>query len=294
MGAGGIALMVKLVDSDIKTREVLDWQGVHLLHFSSSACSQKTRIFLNLKGIDWVSHPINLARQENYQPWFLGINPRGLVPVLVHNGEVHIESNDILYYLDDYFPGSKLIPTQQRDDVMDALKIEDDLHMDLRTLTMRYLIPRKLAKKSTQSMTTYDADEGTVEGETDPHKAVELAFWQQYNQHGISNEQAHRSLHKFKAIYGQLDETLATTPYLAGANLSLMDIAWFIYTQRLTDTGYPFARLHLHVYRWYKKLAAREEFSKEVKSPMALKVMASILQFSQKISGNGLEKVAGF
>ena len=34
------------------------------------------------------------------QPWFLGINPRGLVPVLVHDGAVHIESNDIIQYLD--------------------------------------------------------------------------------------------------------------------------------------------------------------------------------------------------
>ena len=43
--------MVQLVDSDIKTREVLDWKGVHLLHFFLSSCSQKLRIFLNLKGI---------------------------------------------------------------------------------------------------------------------------------------------------------------------------------------------------------------------------------------------------
>ena len=88
--------MATLLDEYIKTREVRDWQGVHLLHFSGSACSQKTRIFLNLKDIDWVSHPVNLGTQQNYTPWFLGINPRGLVPVLVHDGVVHIESNDIL------------------------------------------------------------------------------------------------------------------------------------------------------------------------------------------------------
>ena len=90
--------MVQLADADIQTREVLDWQGVHLFHFASSSCSQKTRIFLNLKGIEWESHPVDLMRQQNYTPWFLGINPRGLVPVLVHDGVVHIESNDILMY----------------------------------------------------------------------------------------------------------------------------------------------------------------------------------------------------
>jgi len=76
--------MVQLLESDIATKEALKWRGVHLIHFQGSACSQKTRIFLNLKGIDWEPHPLNLATQENFKPWFLGINPRGLVPVLVH------------------------------------------------------------------------------------------------------------------------------------------------------------------------------------------------------------------
>jgi hypothetical protein len=44
--------VVQLLDSDIKTREVLDWKGVHLIHYMGSSCSQKVRIFLNLKGID--------------------------------------------------------------------------------------------------------------------------------------------------------------------------------------------------------------------------------------------------
>ena len=58
--------MVQLVDSDIKTREVLGWKGVHVLHFMGSSCSQKLRIFLNLKNIPWQSHPDRSARQRKY------------------------------------------------------------------------------------------------------------------------------------------------------------------------------------------------------------------------------------
>ena len=58
--------MVQLIDSDIKTREVLGWKGVHVLHFMGSSCSQKLRIFLNLKGIPWQSHPIDLHGNENF------------------------------------------------------------------------------------------------------------------------------------------------------------------------------------------------------------------------------------
>src|ERR1700760_4011453 len=88
--------MVELSDKDIQTRAVLGWRGVHILHYPGSSCSQKLRIFVNLKGIAWQSHVVDLAQHENYSSWFLGINPRGLVPVLVHDGIVHIESNDII------------------------------------------------------------------------------------------------------------------------------------------------------------------------------------------------------
>jgi hypothetical protein len=64
--------MVQLVDGDIKTREVLDWKGVHVLHFRGSSCSQKLRIFLNLKGIKWESHPVDLFTNENFLPWSAG------------------------------------------------------------------------------------------------------------------------------------------------------------------------------------------------------------------------------
>src|SRR5437667_101048 len=131
--------MVQLIDSDIRTREVLGWKGVHVLHFLGSSCSQKLRIFLNLKGIPWESHLVDLHANENFTPWFLGINPRGLVPVLVHDGAVHIESNDIITYLEKTFPTPKLVPAGHENDVAALLKHEDDLHLDLRTLSFRFV-----------------------------------------------------------------------------------------------------------------------------------------------------------
>jgi glutathione S-transferase len=100
--------VVQLLDGDIRTREVLGWRGLHAIHTHLSSCSQKLRIFLNLKGIKWESHLVDLMAGENFRPWFLGINPRGLVPVLVHDGAVHIESNDIIQYVKVDFlnPGS--------------------------------------------------------------------------------------------------------------------------------------------------------------------------------------------
>ena len=131
--------MPRLLDIDIRTRAVLDWEGVHLLHMVLSYCSQKTRIFLNLKSVPWESHDVQQIPGGNWGEWFLRICPRGLVPVLVHDGTVHIESNDILVYVDQTFPGPKLIPPGKEGEIERLLKQEDDLNLDLRALTVRYM-----------------------------------------------------------------------------------------------------------------------------------------------------------
>ena len=70
-----------------------------------------------LKGIEWEFHPVDLMAGENFQPWYLGINPRGPVPVLVHDGAVHIKSNDIIQYLESRFPPPRLIPAGHANEV---------------------------------------------------------------------------------------------------------------------------------------------------------------------------------
>jgi glutathione S-transferase len=147
---------MQLHDAQVTTEEVKGWKGLHLLHFQASSCSQKVRILLREKGIQWESHPVDLARQHNTRPWFLGINPRGVVPVLVHDGAVHIESNDILEYLDEkiesdakpYLPQGE----EERRIAHESLALEDSLHMDLRTNTIGFLVPQAAAKNSPQTL----------------------------------------------------------------------------------------------------------------------------------------------
>ena len=179
--------MVNLYREDIKKNEVLDWQGVHLFRFVGSSCSQKARIVLNLKGVDWESHPLNFLKAENYTPWYLGINPRGLMPTLVQDGDVHIESNGIISYLDEASTTPRLIPDNQNLQVQAHLQDEYRLHFDLRTLAFGFVLARFLAGKPPEAL---DAAEGHVEGQHDDHKYAQLAFWRGLAQHGIPPEQA--------------------------------------------------------------------------------------------------------
>lgn len=283
--------MVMLSKNDIKTREVLDWKGVHLLHFAGSSCSQKTRIFLNLKGIEWTSHPINLVTNDAQKPWFLGINPRGLVPVLVHDGRVHIESNDILEYLEKSFPSPSLIPTDLSQQIHQGLKQEDELHLDIRAISMRFVFSQKLGHKKPQALKTYQIDSGTIQGKYDPHKQAEIQFWSNMAKHGITDEQILLAAQAFKSAYDRYENNLATSRYLLSDNITVLDIAWFIYTHRLKTAGYPFHTLHPRVNEWYLGLLARPEFQKEVKTAMPLRLITAVLHLQQRIIGQTLAHV---
>ena len=287
--------MVQLVDSDIKTREVLNWKGVHVLHFMGSSCSQKLRIFLNLKGIKWESHLVDLFVNENFGPWFLGVNPRGLVPVLVHDGAVHIESNDIIQYLEKTFPTPKLIPAGHENEVAALLKHEDDLHLDLRTLSFRFVFAPPGPPKPAEALKNYATNgSGTVRGTKDHDKEIQIAFWERAAREGFTDERARASAQKFRREFDALDKRLAQHSYLMGDNASVLDIAWFIYGHRLSLAGYPIARLHPRVGAWLDNLRARPEFSKEIAMEPDSERRLEITRRSQVQAGKTLETVAGF
>jgi len=287
--------MVQLIDGDIRTREVLGWKGVHVLHYAGSSCSQKLRIFLNLKGILWESHLVDLHANANFTPWFLGINPRGLVPVLVHDGVVHIESNDIITYLENTFPTPKLIPAGHENEVAALLRHEDDLHLDLRTLSFRFVFAPPGPPKSAAALESYAANgSGMVHGARDAEKAVQIEFWQRAAREGFTDAAARASAQKFRKELEALDQRLARHPYLTGDAPSVLDIAWFIYANRLSLAGYPIARLHPRVSAWFGKLAARPEFAKEVAMPPEAIARVASAREAQLQAGKTLEMVAGF
>jgi glutathione S-transferase len=286
--------MVQLIDADIRTREVLTWKGLHVFHFPLSSCSQKLRIFLNLKGVNWESHVVNLSTNENISDWYLGINPRGLVPTLVHDGAVHIESNDIITYLERTYPEPKLIPAGAGNDVATLLKHEDDLHFDLRSLSFRFVFAPPVPPKTSEDLTRYaSGGSGTVRGKKDAALAQQIDFWDRFAREGVSDVAARSSALTFRAAFDELDGRLETHPYLLGETLTVLDVAWFIYVNRLSLAGYPIARLHPRVAEWFGKLRTRPEFAKEILLPEPVKNQFATTRQKHAQAGKSLVLIAG-
>ena len=273
---------MKLDKSDIKTKEILDWKGIHLFHFSGSACSQKLRIFFNIKKINWNSHVINLIKQEQFSEWFLGINPRGLVPTLVHDGDVHIESNEIMAYLDDVYKDNKLFPIDLIDEINKDLAFEDSLHHDLRRLTFRYIIPHALGKKNPSTIDAKEQFEGTIQGKADENKSKEILFWKNHYQNGITDDEIIESANKFKNIYEDFDKTLKNQKYLKGDEFTVVDLAWYVSTKRLAMAGIPIGK-YKNVQKWFSNLDNDANFKKEIKIDIPIKVIAAAIKIMNKI-----------
>lgn len=279
-----------LDDSQITTREVLDWKGLHLLHFSGSSCSQKVRILLREKGLDYVSHPVDLARHKHVTPWYLGINPRGVVPVLVHDGVVHVESNDILAYLDAlpsevpaFFPKTP----DERANVDASLELENDLHFALREITMGFIFPKRLAQKPQDVLAKYERD-----GADDPAREKELAWWQAYADHGVTRAQGHAAVAAFKAAFDDLETRLQTSDWLNGSHLAVLELVWFISMNRVVMGGYPL-QVHPRLNELYLRLLQRPAFAEESKTPALLsKLIIPLNRLSQAVRGRRLTDVA--
>ena len=83
---------------------------LELYHNDMSVCAQKVRMVLAHKGLEWKSIHYNLRAGEQFNPGFLKISPKALVPVLVHDGDAINESNVIDEYLEEVFPQHPLMP----------------------------------------------------------------------------------------------------------------------------------------------------------------------------------------
>jgi maleylpyruvate isomerase len=86
-----------------------------LYGFFRSGTSHRLRIALRLKGLQVVLRAVDLRRSEHAEAAYRAIHPQGLVPALVHDGRVLIQSPAILEWLEERYPQPALLPPEPDD-----------------------------------------------------------------------------------------------------------------------------------------------------------------------------------
>jgi maleylpyruvate isomerase len=85
-----------------------------LYNFYASSTSYRTRIVLNLKGIDYEYVVVRLDKAEHLNPGYAEINPMKGVPTLEVDGVRLYQSTAIIEYLEETFPDPPLLPKEPK------------------------------------------------------------------------------------------------------------------------------------------------------------------------------------
>ena len=100
---------------------------------------------LEEKGVKWTSRYVDLFKFDQLKPEYLAINPDGVVPTLVHDGEPFRKSTIINEYIDAAFPGPALTPREplrqarMREFVR---KCEDGFDGIVKLTMVKYILPK--------------------------------------------------------------------------------------------------------------------------------------------------------
>ncbi len=258
-------------------------EGVHLFHFDGAPCAQRVRFALYEKGLPrgrevqyladddeaccgengrWVSRRVSLVKKEHMTQAYGEIHPNLVVPALVHDGVLHIESMDIVEYLDDAFGGTPLIPKYDHAVLEDSRALTrrgEDLHRSVRFVTFRWGLRglARLSSKEENHLRKLMAD--TPDGES----LVE--FYTGYDNNTIPESVYIGHLDKLNAAFSDLEARLQDgRAFLSGANLTMADVIWAMKTLRLSECGYPFQQCFPACAEWYTRLSSRQSFQEGV------------------------------
>jgi glutathione S-transferase len=237
---------------------VLEFKGLHLYHADVSNCSARVRLLLDEKGLPWESHHVNLRRKENITEEYFGINSKGLVPSLVHDGKVVVESNDILRYLEEKFPQPGFLPASEaaRLTVDEWLHLSGDIHMPgIKTFQYRKVNSR-LMRKTPEEVARYRR--------LQKHEDL-LAFHAKHDTPGsdISEEDFSKAVSILNATFSRMNEMLSGNDWLIGNAYSLADISWAPTVTTLTRGGFPFES-YRNIGTWYERVSQRPAFGSAV------------------------------
>jgi glutathione S-transferase len=115
---------------------------LELYHHGSSVCAAKVRIALEEKGLEFEKHYVDTLAGEQFDPAFLKINPKAVVPVLIHDSRIITEPTVICEYLHWAFPDTpNLIPDDPvtRAHMLYWTKfVGEEVHPACGTLTFRH------------------------------------------------------------------------------------------------------------------------------------------------------------
>ena len=238
---------------------------IELYHHGSSVCAAKVRLVLAEKNVDWKSHYIDILKGDQFNPDYLKLNPKAVVPTLVHDGHPIPESTVICEYLDEVFPDRPLKPDDARDRAEMRLwtkAVDEILHPMCAEITFSASHRHTVAKLGPEGVAKFLASTPPISVTAAWHERKKAIVMQGFQAPGIE-----RAWLLYDGFLQKMDDRLATVPWLAGPTFSLADIALTPYVTRLDmlTMSELWTKRRPHLTDWFERIKARPTYKPQLR-----------------------------
>jgi len=198
-----------------------------LYHSVESTCAQKVRIVMAAKALKWEEIRLNLRKGEQFAPEYIKLNPKAVVPTLVHDGAAIRESSVINEYLEDCFPEIPLRPADALSRAQMRLlvkTIDEEVHPAIGVLSyavfLRHQMNERMSAAELAEHFRKVADPARRERQQSTHER------------GLAAPAALMAVRALDRFATQLSGALGERRWLAGENFTLADAAALPYMVR--------------------------------------------------------------
>ncbi len=229
---------------------------LELYNFQQSTCSQKVRFVLAEKDLEWVDKRLDSRRGEQLKPDYLALNPNGLVPTLVHDGAVILDSSVIMEYLDEIFPELSMVPADPvaRAHMRKWLRYMEEVP----TPAVRYPSFQKFLIRSFAHL-----DDEAMEAQA-KRRPLRTDFYRRMGTDGFSDAEMQTALDNLQQSVDRFDAGLEAHggPWIMGEQLTIADACYLPTIDRMDDLGLATQWAERpHMAAWYERIKARPTYA---------------------------------
>ena len=232
--------------------------ALKLYNFPQSTCSQKVRLVLWEKGIEFLDRPVNSKQQEHLSNWYLKLNPHGVVPTLQHDDQVIIDSSVIIEYLDEVFPGVVMSPVDSvgKAHMRKWMRYFEEVPTPaVRVPSFNKYLSARFDKLTDEEFETF----------VNNHPIRKQFFKKMRKEQGFDDLETEAALDRLKQTVDFMEKGLQKRegPWLMGELLTLADYCVVPILDRMNDLGY--AEIwsgHPLVVDWLKQIQSRDAYAK--------------------------------
>ena len=192
---------------------------------------------------------------DHLKPEYLELNPNGVVPTLVHDGKVIIDSSVILEYLDEVFPKVSMTPEEPvgRAHMRKWLRYFEEVA----TPAVRFPSFNRVLIHSFRKLSEDKFEKAAKSRPLRKH------FYLKMGQQGFGEADIAKSIDDIRDTVERMEGALADAgPWLIGAQYTLADICVAPLIDRMEDLGmeHIWEEDSPHVTGWFRRMKERSAY----------------------------------